>query len=83
MNIFRRIEKSTARYGLELKMNDYVQHRITTFVGRVTGVAEVDGDRKLSVELPNGKTLSMLSHREFCLSNTAEYIAFAARTRAN
>lgn len=81
MNIFRRIEKSTARFEHELKMHDYVQHRITSFVGRVTGVAEVDGDRKLSVELPNGKTLSMLSHREFCLANSAEYIAFATRSR--
>lgn len=83
MNIFRRIEKSTERFDtqLDLKMGGFAQHRTTGFVGRITGVAEFDGDRKLTVELPNGKQLVQLSHREFFLANSAEFIAFAAQQR--
>lgn len=82
MNIFRKIEKETARFEHLLGMNDFASHRITGMVGRVVGVAEIDGDRKLTVELPNGKTLKMLSHREFLLANGAEYMNYARAARA-
>lgn len=85
MNIFRKVEKEATKFGaaqILLNMNDYAQHTVTGMVGRVVGVADIDGDRKLTVELPNGKTLKMLSHREFCLANSAEYMNYARTARA-
>lgn len=82
MNIFRKTEQQTQRYQNQalLQLGDYAQHNLTKMVGRVVGVTEIDGDRKLSVTLPSGKTLHMLSHREFCLANRAEYSGFARGT---
>lgn len=79
MNFFRKVEQQAQRYQNQtlLQLNDYAQHNLTKMVGRVIGVTDIDGDRKLSVELPTGKTLHILSHREFCLANRGEYAAFA------
>lgn len=65
----------------EFKLNDYAQHKLTKKVGRVIGVTNIGGQRKLSVEWPNGKQALDLAEREFCLASSSEYTHYASILR--